>query len=236
MGVFFFFFFCIWPPSPAFAYGGSSTAESATYSAKMATEKVEVKASKATQDVKQTSESRADWAGGKIAESASLPISWLAAVLVVSGLGTMQENAKVASEKTKDKAGDIAMKAKDMTYGAASGNLSAKRKCAESKHWTPCTGAAEYTSHEAGQAKEAVKNKAGGAKDNIADMAGNHATAADDGKRAYQRAKQKVAESYASAKDTMAGGAREKYEAAKERASQVSGEGGAKMQEMGREL
>ncbi|KAJ8505967.1 hypothetical protein OPV22_006853 [Ensete ventricosum] len=201
MGVFFFFFFCIWPPSPAFAYGGSSTAESATYSAKMATEKVEVKASKATQDVKQTSESRADWAGGKIAE----------------GLGTMQENAKVASEKTKDKAGDIAMKAKDMTYGAAS-------------------GAAEYTSHEAGQAKEAVKNKAGGAKDNIADMAGNHATAADDGKRAYQRAKQKVAESYASAKDTMAGGAREKYEAAKERASQVSGGGGAKMQEMGREL
>lgn len=37
------------------------------------------------------------------------------------GLGTMQENAKVASEKTKDKAGDIAMKAKDTMHGAASG-------------------------------------------------------------------------------------------------------------------
>ncbi|URE00707.1 hypothetical protein MUK42_21043 [Musa troglodytarum] len=74
----------------------------------------------------------------------------------------MQENAKVASEKTKDKAGDITMKAKDMMYGAAAAQR--RGKCAHSKHWTPCTEAAEYTSHEAGQAKEAVKNKAGEAK------------------------------------------------------------------------
>ncbi|CAL9044195.1 unnamed protein product [Musa banksii] len=195
MGV---FFFCIWPPSPAFAYGGNSTAENAKDSEKIAAEKAEVKASKAAQDIRQTSESCADWAGGKIAE----------------GLGTMQENAKVASEKTKDKAGDIAMKAKDTMHGAAS-------------------EAAEHTSHEATQAKEAVKNKAGEAKDNIADMAGDQATAAYDAKRAYEGAKQKVAESYATAKDTMA---REKYETAKERASQVSGEVGAKMREMAREL
>lgn len=78
-----------------------------------------------------------------------------------------------------------------------------------------------------------MKNKAGEAKDNIADMAGDQATAAYDAKRAYEGAKQKVAESYATAKDTMA---REKYETAKERASQVSGEVGAKMREMAREL
>lgn len=81
-----------------------------------------------------------------------------------------------------------------------------------------------------------MKNKAGEAKDNIADMAGDQATSADDAKRAYEGEKQKVAESYATAKDTMAGGAREKYETAKERASQVSGEVGAKMREMAREL
>uniref|UniRef100_A0A5B7B2W2 Late embryogenesis abundant protein D-29 n=1 Tax=Davidia involucrata TaxID=16924 RepID=A0A5B7B2W2_DAVIN len=174
------------------------------------------------EDAKEKTDSWADWAYGKFSE----------------GFGFKQDEAKETGQRMMmDKTGDAASKATDTVNEVS--------KYATHKAAEKMGDAKEYASNVAFDAKETTaqgKDKAydayGMASDKTKEMASEYKVgdAKDTAYDAYKGAKDKVGETYMSSKETMTDQAKEKYEAAKEKASQAAGDVGAKIKKGTAEL